>query len=145
MTRRSPEEVAKLSTEAMLAEDKTVALNGIEVVEVRPGSAVAAMIVLERMANGHGICHGGFIFLLADTAFAYACNSHGRRAVAQHASVTFLAPGRLGERLTAAAVEHHRGERSGLTDVTVRNGEGEIIAEFRGHSRTIGGTPWVTP
>lgn len=140
MTKRTAEDVARLSAEAMYAEDSVVQSHGIEIVEVGPGRAVVAMTVQSQMVNGLGLCHGGFVFLLADTAFAYACNSHGRRTVAQHASVTFLAPGKRGERLIAEAIEYYRGERSGLTDVTVRNGHGETIAEFRGHSRTISGS-----
>ena len=79
-----------------------------------------AMTIQPHMTNGHGMCHGGYIFLLADSAFAFACNSHGQRSVAQHCAVTFLAPGRLGSRLTAEAVERQRADRSGITDVTVR-------------------------
>jgi len=124
----------------MYAEDNVVQSHGIEIIETGPGRAVVAMTVQSQMVNGLGLCHGGFVFLLADTAFAYACNSHGRRTVAQHASVTFLAPGKLGDRLIAEAIERQRGERSGLTDVTVRNEHREAIAEFRGHSRTISGS-----
>ena len=98
------------------------------------------MEVTTAMTNGHGMCHGGYIFLLADSAFAFACNSHGQRSVAQHCAVTFLAPGRLGSRLTAEAVERQRADRSGITDVTVRDETGAVIAEFRGHSRTIPGS-----
>ena len=138
--KQSAEEVARLSTEAMRAEDNVVQSHGIEILETGPGRAVAAMTVQSLMINGLGLCHGGFVFLLADTAFAYACNSHGRRTVAQQAAVTFFAPGKLGDRLIAEAVERQRGERSGLTDVTVRNERRETIAEFRRHSRTISGS-----
>ena len=99
-----------------------------------------AMTITDAMTNGHGMCHGGYIFLLADSAFAFACNSHGQRSVAQHCAVTFLAPGKRGSRLTAEAVERQRAERSGITDVTVRDESGAVIAEFRGHSRTIPGS-----
>ena len=92
------------------------------------------------MVNGHGLCHGGYIFTLADSAFAFACNSHNQRHVAQHCQITYLAPGRLGMRLIAEARERHRGERSGIYDVTVKTEAGETIAEFRGHSRSIPGT-----
>jgi acyl-CoA thioesterase len=92
------------------------------------------------MMNGHGICHGGFIFTLADSTFAFACNSYDQRTVAQHCAVTFLRPGLRGQRLTAHAVERSRTGRSGIYDITVRDDQGEVIAEFRGHSRTISGS-----
>lgn len=134
------DEIARRCAEAMWAEDNATRVLGIERVSVGPGRAVMAMTIAESMTNGHGMCHGGYIFLLADSAFAFACNSHGPRNVAQHCQVSFLAPGKLGSRLTAEAVERQRGERSGITDVTVRDEAGTIIAEFRGHSRTIPGS-----
>ena len=137
---RSPEEIARLSAEAMWVDDNASRELGMELLEAGPGSATLAMTIEPRMTNGHGMCHGGYIFLLADSAFAFACNSHGQRSVAQHCSVTFLAPGRLGSRLTAEAVERQRAERSGITDVTVRDETGAVIAEFRGHSRSISGS-----
>lgn len=135
-----PEEIARRSAEAMWADDNATKHLGIEKIEVGPGRALMAMEVTTAMTNGHGMCHGGYIFLLADSAFAFACNSHGQRSVAQHCAVTFLAPGRLGSRLTAEAVERQRADRSGITDVTVRDETGAVIAEFRGHSRTIPGS-----
>ena len=136
----TPEEIARLSADALWAEDAVARSLGMEVVEIGPGRAVLAMTVQPSMTNGHGTCHGGYIFLLADTAFAYACNSRGARCVAQHAQVSFLSTGRPGARLTAEAVEIHRGERSGLTDVTVRDERGATIAEFRGGSRIVPGS-----
>jgi len=140
MTKRDPEEIARLSAEAMSADDNALRALGIERVSVGPGHAKMAMTVRPDMTNGHGMCHGGFLFLLADSAFAYACNSHGQRNVAQQCQVTFLAPGKLGDRLIAEAYERHRAERSGITDVTVRDELGAMIAEFRGHSRAISGS-----
>ena len=137
---RSPDEIARLSAEAMWADDNASRALGMELVATGPGSATMAMTIQPHMTNGHGMCHGGFIFLLADSAFAFACNSHGQRSVAQQCQVTFLAPGKLGSRLTAAAHERHRAERSGITDVTVRDETGAVIAEFRGHSRSIPGS-----
>jgi acyl-CoA thioesterase len=137
---RDAVEIARASAEAMWAEDKASQGLGMQIVEVGPGHARLAMVVTERMTNGHGSCHGGFIFTLADSAFAFACNSHGQRAVAQHCSITYVAPGRLGMRLVAEARERHRAERSGIYDVTVKSEAGETIAEFRGHSRSIPGT-----
>ena len=107
---------------------------------VAPGEAVLTMRVSERMVNGHKLCHGGFIFTLADSAFAFACNSYDQRTVAQHCAVTFIAPVRLGDVLTAQAVEVSRAGRSGIYDVRVARQTGEVVAEFRGHSRTIKGS-----
>jgi len=140
MTKRDPEVIARLSADAMSVDDNALRALGIERIAVGPGSAKMAMTVRSDMTNGHGMCHGGFIFLLADSAFAYACNSHGQRNVAQQCQVTFLAPGKLGDRLVAEAYERHRAERSGITDVTVRDELGAVIAEFRGHSRAISGS-----
>jgi len=106
---------------------------------VAPGEAVMSMIVRKDMTNGHGMCHGGFIFTLADSTFAFACNTYDQRAVAQQCAVTFLHAVQEGETLTAHAVERNRAERSGIYDVTVRDGSNKVIAEFRGHSRTIPG------
>ena len=133
------DEIATASGAAMWAEDRAAQGLGMTIERIGPGRAVLTMQVTYAMTNGHGICHGGFIFTLADTAFAYACNSRGQRQVAQHAQVTFLAPGRLGMRLVAEAAERQRAERSGIYDVTVRDQAGLMIAEFRGHSRSIPG------
>lgn len=100
MTRRSAEEIVRLSLEAMIAEDHVVRSLGIEINGIGPGRAVAAMTVQPTTVNGLGICHGGFVFLLIDTAFACARNTHGQRKVAQHTAVSFLASGKLGDRLT---------------------------------------------
>ena len=98
------------------------------------------MPVREDMLNGHGLCHGGMIFTLADSAFAFACNSYNQMAVAQHCSITYLIPGRIGDRLTATAREVSRRGRSGLYDIRITNQDGAHVAEFRGHSRTVKGT-----
>jgi acyl-CoA thioesterase len=140
MGEQSKDEIARICAKALWAEDKTTQSLGMELLSVSPGRATMAMAVTEQMTNGHGTCHGGFIFTLADSAFAFACNSHGPRSVAQQCSVAYLAPARLGMRLIAEAVERQRGERSGITDVTVRDAAGNIIAEFRGHSRTVPGS-----
>ncbi len=133
------DDLARRSAEAMWADDKAAKALGMSIDAVSAGRATLSMMVTETMTNGHGICHGGYIFTLADTAFAYACNSHGQRTVAQHAMITFIAPGRRGMRLTAEASERQKAERSGIYDITVRDETGQIIAEFRGHSRTIAG------
>ena len=105
--------------------------------DIAPGVARLSMLVEPRMVNGHGICHGGFIFTLADSAFAFACNTDGAVTVASHCSISFIRPARLGERLVANAEQRHRAGRSGIYDVRVSAGA-EIVAEFRGHSRTTG-------
>jgi acyl-CoA thioesterase len=133
-------EIARASADAMWAEDKASRAMGMKLEKVAPGLAVLSMSVGVNMVNGHGLCHGGYIFSLADSAFAFACNSHNQRHVAQHCQISYLAPGRLGMRLIAEARERHRAERSGVYDVTVRSEAGETIAEFRGHSRSIPGT-----
>lgn len=131
--------LAKACADAMWAEDRASRGLGMQLVSVAPGRAELAMTVTETMVNGHNICHGGFIFTLADSSFAFACNTYNQRTVAQHCAVTFLRPGKLGDRLTARAVERQRQGRSGIYDITVTRADGTAIAEFRGHSRTIEG------
>lgn len=136
----SDQQRAERSSEAMLRDDHTTKGMGMTVEAVGPGLATLSMVVRKDHLNGHGTCHGGAIFTLADSAFAFACNSHNTVTVAQHCSVTFLAPGREGERLTATAREVTLAGRSGIYDVTVSRDDGVAIAEFRGLSRTIAGT-----
>jgi acyl-CoA thioesterase len=131
--------LARACAEAMWAQDVASRGLGMRLISVEPGRAVLGMTVSDTMVNGHGLCHGGFIFMLADTAFATACNSYNRRAVAQHCAITYLSPARSGDRLVARAIERSRAGRSGLYDVTVTGEEGPVIAEFRGHSRMIEG------
>lgn len=131
------EAVARASAQAMWANDNASKGLGMTLVRVSPGEAVISMTVRKDMVNGHGICHGGFMFTLADSAFAFACNSHGQPAVAQQCAVTFIQPVREGEVLTAHAMERSRVGRGGIYDVTVRSRSDSVVAEFRGHSRTI--------
>ena len=137
---RDAAEIARLSADAMWAEDKASQSLGMKVEQVGPGFAILSMDISDRMVNGHGFCHGGYIFMLADSAFAFACNSHSQRHVAQHCQISYVTPGRMGTRLIAEARERQRGERSSIYDVTVRSETGEIIAEFRGNSRSVPGT-----
>ena len=132
-------ELARACAERMWAEDSASKGLGMELMSVEPGRAVLAMTVTDKMVNGHRICHGGFIFTLADSAFAFACNTYNQRTVAQHCSVTYINPGQLGDRLLARAVERQRTGRSGIYDITVTREGDTVIAEFRGHSRTIEG------
>ncbi|MEV4617177.1 hydroxyphenylacetyl-CoA thioesterase PaaI [Asanoa sp. NPDC049573] len=120
----------------MFARDRASESLGMSVVELEPGRAVLEMTVTDLMVNGHGIAHGGFVFLLADSAFAGACNYPGAVTVAASAEIVFVSPAREGERLTATAVERHRAGKSGIYDVTVRCGD-RLVAEFRGLSRTL--------
>jgi acyl-CoA thioesterase len=129
---------AQRASAAMASADQASALLGVEVVEVTPGRATCRMQITGSMINGHDIGHGGYVFMLADTAFAYACNSHGPVTVAASAEITFVAPCRLDDVLVAEATERTRYGRSGVYDVTVRTSEGMVVAEFRGRSRTIG-------
>ena len=133
-----PQAVARAAADAMWANDAASRGLGMALDSVGPGRAVLSMTVADSMVNGHGMCHGGFIFALADSAFAFACNSHGDAAVAQHGAITFIRPGRRGERLTAEAIERVSQGRSGLYDVRVTGEDGSVVAEFRGHSRIIG-------
>ena len=132
--------VAKASAAAMWQDDNASQQLGMTLDEVGVGAATVSFKVEKRMTNGHGTCHGGFIFSLADSAFAFACNSYNQRTVAQHCSVTFIAPAFEGDRLTAVAREVSRAGRGGIYDIKVTNQKGEHIAEFRGHSRTVKGT-----
>ena len=136
---RDAAEMAQACADAMWADDKASRAMGMRIETVGPGFAMLSMNIGVNMVNGHGLCHGGYIFALADSALAFACNSHNQRHVAQHCQIAYLAPGRLGMRLLAEARERYRGERGGIYDVTVRTEAGETIAEFRGHSRSIPG------
>ena len=137
----SPEDVARACADAMWAEDDASKGLGMEIVEIGPGYATLAMTVRPDMVNGQRIAHGGFIFTLADSAFAFACNSHNERVVAAQGQITFIKPGRLGDRLVATAREITRSGRSGIYDVRVAVGD-TVIAEFRGHSRVVTGA-WL--
>jgi acyl-CoA thioesterase len=124
------------SAEVMFAADEASRRLGIELLECGTGTAVVRMTVTPAMVNGHRIAHGGYLFLLADTAFACACNSHGPMTVAAGADIVFVAPAREGDVLVATAEERTRYSRSGVYDVSVRR-DGEVIAEFRGRSRSV--------
>ena len=124
---------------AMLAREGTGPAWGIEILDAREGYSRIAMRVRAGMLNGHGMAHGGMIFSLADTAFAYACNSRNDASVAQSATIVFLSPVKAGERLIAEAREQALVGRSGVYAVSVCGADGRAVAEFMGHSRTIGG------
>ncbi len=136
----TPKERAEKSAESMWRGDRASQWFGMEIVEVDEGRAVMRMTVAPEHCNGHGMCHGGVTFTLADSAFAFACNSRNQATVAQHNVISYLAPGREGDVLTAVAEETDLSGRSGIYDVTVTNQDGRKIAEFRGFSRAIQGT-----
>lgn len=134
-----PQALADAAAAAMWSRDAVAKALGMERVEVTPGRATLRMRVRPDMANGHHICHGGMIFTLADTAFAYACNSYNLNTVASACHIDFLAPGREGDLLEAQAVERSAAGRTGVYDVTVSVVGGKAIALFRGKSARIKG------
>ena len=132
-------ETAKKVASKILERDKTCRSMGICLEYVNEGTATLSLEIKEQHINGHGICHGGIIFTLADSAFAFACNSRNTASIAQHANVTFIKPAKLGDKLFATAEEISLIRRNGIYDVTVENENADVIAEFRGYSRTIEG------
>ena len=137
------QQIAEAARDAMWRNDRASRLLGIEVLAVGPGTATLVMTVREDMLNGHDICHGGLVTTLADGAFAFACNSYNEVTVASGFDVNLVAAGRLGDVLTAAAVEVSKAGRTGVYDVTVRNQRGETVAAFRGRSYTMMGKALV--
>jgi acyl-CoA thioesterase len=125
--------------DAMFASDRASRALGMRIESVGPGRAEMSMTVREDMLNGHAICHGGFIFLLADSTFAFACNSYNRNTVAQGCAIDYLAPAHAGDVLHASGVERSRGGRTGVYDIEVRNQHGKVLALFRGKSYRIDG------
>ncbi len=125
-------DVARGAVQALYARDLAAQALGIEILDVAPGAVRVAMVVRPDMLNGHGTCHGGMLFALADTAFAFACNSYGEAMVAAGASIEFLAGAARGERLIATASETSRSARHGIYDVAVARTSGELVAHFRG-------------
>ena len=140
----TPDALAQACAALMWAADRASQDMGMQLEHVGPGVARLSMPVAPRMLNGHGTCHGGFIFALADSAFAFACNTDGAASVASHCSISYLRPAAAGERLVAVAAERHRAGRSGIYDVRVTAGD-DVVAEFRGHSRTTGARLAETP
>ena len=139
LTAAEAQALANATAEAMYARDRAAQALGIKIVRVQPGASLLTMTVRSDMVNGHHICHGGMIFSLADTAFAYACNSYNKNTVASACHIDFLAPAKEGETLEAEAVEQSASGRTGVYDITVRNNHGKTIALFRGKSYRISG------
>jgi acyl-CoA thioesterase len=136
----TPQALAEACARVMSAEDRAAHGLGMTIDHIAPGEATVTVEVTASMTNGHGTGHGGYIFLVADMAFQLACNTYNQRTVAQHCSITYLAPVTQGDRLTAIAREHVRAGRSGIYDIRVVDQDGRHVAEFRGHSRTVKGT-----
>lgn len=134
------DKLARQIADTLLQREGTGPAWGISIDDAREGYALVRMTVRDDMLNGHRIGHGGMIFALADTAFAYACNSRNENTVAQNASISFLAPAQPGDVLLAEAREVSRSGRSGVYQVSVKSAAGAVIAEFTGLSRTIGGS-----
>lgn len=132
-------QLAQDAAQAMWSRDHAAQALGMAIAEVKPGTARLTMPVRQDMVNGHAICHGGMLFTLADTAFAYACNSYNRNTVASACNIDFLAPVHLGDSLIAEAVERSQSGRSGVYDVTVSTAAGKTVALFRGKSARIQG------
>ncbi|MBZ0130254.1 MAG: hydroxyphenylacetyl-CoA thioesterase PaaI [Rhodobacteraceae bacterium] len=139
MRATTPGEIAMRCAEVMWKEDRAARELGVILDSVGPGIATTSMRVEDRHLNGKGMCHGGVIFTLADVAFAYACNSYNHVAVAQFNTISFIAPGKSGERLTAVARETMNNGRQGIYDITVTSDDGHVVAEFRGNSKVIKG------
>ena len=135
----TPEEIARLSAEAMWAGDRASQALDISLDAVGPGTATLSMTLRDDMVNGHAIGHGGLTFTLADSAFAFACNSYNRVTVAAGAEIRFRRPTRLGDVLVASATERERDGRDGVYDVLVTVGD-EVVAVFTGRCRELGGT-----
>jgi acyl-CoA thioesterase len=131
-----PQQIAEAVAHAMLSADQASSDCGIRLVEVRPGAATTTLTVGTEHANGHGMCHGGVLFTLADTALGIACNSYGPQAVAAAADIVFVRPALVGDELRATARERIKFGRSAIYDVTVQRGD-EVVAEFRGQARVV--------
>jgi acyl-CoA thioesterase len=139
----TPQQIAEATRDAMWADDRASKALGMQVLAVGPGTATLTMTVREDMLNGHDLCHGGLVSMLADSAFAYACNAHNEITVASGFDVNLLAAAHLGDVLTARATEVSRSGRTGVYDVSVSNQRSEAVAAFRGRSYTMKGKPLV--
>jgi len=135
----SPQQLAELAGKTMYERDPASQKLGMMLDQIRPGYARMSMRVREDMLNGHGTCHGGYIFMLADSAFAFACNSHNFNTVGAGCSIDYLSPGRAGDVLSAEAVEQALSGKTGVYDIVITNQEGRKVALFRGKSHRVNG------
>ena len=135
----TPKQIAQRVSELMLEKDSATKWAGISIEDVDAGTATLSLVVEPHHTNGHGMCHGGVIFMLADSAFAFSCNSRNQPTVSQHNSINYIAPGKVGDKLTAVAREVNLSGKNGIYDIEVRNQNHDLIATFRGCSRSING------
>jgi acyl-CoA thioesterase len=135
----NPQALAELAGKTMYERDPASQALGMLLIEIRPGYARMSMPVRSDMINGHGTCHGGYIFMLADSAFAFACNSHNFNTVGAGCSIDYVAPAREGDLLTAEALEQALLGKTGIYDITVTNQDGRKIALVRGKSHRVAG------
>lgn len=140
MTQPDPQTLAEQCADAMFSRDQASQNLGMEITAIGPGSASLTMTVDDRMIQGHGNCHGGYLFTLADSAFAFACNTYDKATVAAGCSIEYMAAGRLGDTLTATATERARGRRTGVYDIEITNQDGRTVALFRGKSYQVQGS-----
>lgn len=140
MTQLSPQQLAEACAASMFSRDQASQQLGMKILSVNPGKAVLTMTVDNRMIQGHGACHGGYLFTLADSAFAFACNTYDLATVASGCSIEYVAPAKEGDQLTATAEERSRGSRTGVYDITITNQDGQTVALFRGKSYQVRGS-----
>ena len=140
MTQLTPQQLAEACAESMFSRDQASQQLGMKILSVNPGKAVLTMTVDNRMIQGHGACHGGYLFTLADSAFAFACNTYDLATVASGCSIEYVAPAKEGDQLTATAEERSRGSRTGVYDITITNQDGQTVALFRGKSYQVRGS-----
>ncbi len=141
----TPQQLAEACAESMYRRDTATQALGIAIEHIAPGEARLGMTVTAPMIQGHDSCHGGYIFALADSTFAFACNTYDAVTVAQGCSIEYVTPGKLGDRLTAHAREQSRGRRTGVYDIRIENQRGELVALFRGKSYQVRGTLLAAP
>ncbi|SFC29526.1 acyl-CoA thioesterase [Marinospirillum celere] len=139
-TELTPQQLAEACAESMFSRDQASQKLGMKIESVAPGKAVLTMTVDERMIQGHGNCHGGYLFTLADSAFAFSCNTYDKATVASGCSIEYMRPARVGDQLTATAEERSRGGRTGVYDITITNQDGKTVALFRGKSFEVNGS-----
>lgn len=140
MSELSPQQLAEACAEAMYSRDMASQKLGMKIESVGPGRAVLSMQITDEMIQGHDSCHGGYIFTLADSTFAFACNTYDEATVASGCSIEYLAPGKSGDLLTAIGEERSRSGRTGVYDITVQNQHGKTVALFRGKSYKVRGS-----
>lgn len=139
-TELTPQQLAEACAEAMFSRDQASQQLGMKIISVAPGRAVLTMTVDSRMVQGHGACHGGYLFTLADSAFAFSCNTYDKATVGSSCNIEYVSPAKEGDLLTATAVELSRGNRTGIYDITITNQAGQVVVYFRGKSYQVRGS-----